>query len=207
MTANLNRVSPDGDRRSLGESVSHQLISFVRSFTTVLYVVMGMALLGLVLKFAAVTGGSFLFVFSMAMLMLLFLVQVGLSFFFVIANVRLALLGAFCSLALVSGFLALIFRYQDWFGWQMLFFVALPLYLLAAVFLVLYFRRYRRLHEPLRNFFYRNLLIPLALLLALAIISLLVNADVFNRSNEEWLEESPLETEAGTDTTGMWRGY
>jgi MFS family permease len=200
MTYHLNPSNnPDG-RPFLDESVSQQLASFIRTFTMVVYSVMGMAVLGLLLKVLAVTGGSFVFVFSMAMLLLLFLVQVGLSFFYVIANVRLALLGAFCSLALVSGFLALIFRYQDWFGWQMLFLAALPLYLLAAVFMVLYFRRYRRLHEPLRHFLYRNLLLPLAFLLVLAIVSLLVDADVFNRGDEGWLEESPLQTETGADT-------
>lgn len=195
---------------SLTESVSYRLSSFIRSFTRVLYVGLGMAVVGVVMKFLGVTGGSFVFVFSMAVLMLLFLVQVGLSFFYIISSVRLALLGSVSSLALVLGFLALIFRYQDWYGWQVVFFVALPLYVLAGILLFYYLKQYRKLHEPLRDFLYHNLLFPFGFLLVLGMISFFVDAETYNREKDDQLQESPLESRpdaAAEDTTGMWRAY
>jgi MFS family permease len=195
------------DRPSLVANVRYQLTSFIRSFTMVLYVAMGMVVVGVAMKFMGLTGGSFVFVFSMAVLMLLFLVQVGLSFFYILSNVRLALLGAVSSLSLVMSFLALIFRYQDWYGWQLLFYVALPLYLLVGVLLFLYLKRYKKLHEPLRDFFYRNLVVPFGFLLALGVFSFLFSAGKFNIEQDDRLHESPIPGAAATesDTTGMWR--
>jgi hypothetical protein len=206
MTFQPQPLQPD-EERSLAEGVSYRLSSFIRSFTTVLYVGMGMALVGMVMKLWGLTGGNFVFVFAMAVLMLLFLVQVGLSFFYILSNVRLALLGSVSSLALVLGFLALVFRYQNWYGWQVVLFAALPMYLLTGVLLYLYLRKYSRLQAPLRDFFYRNLLIPFGFLLALGIVSFLVDAETFNQEEDGMLQNSPLERDAAEDTTGLWRAY
>ncbi|MDX5420028.1 MAG: hypothetical protein LPK09_12500 [Hymenobacteraceae bacterium] len=197
------------DSRSLIANVRYQLTSFIRSFTMVLYVAMGMAVVGVVMKFLGVTGGSFVFVFSMAVLMLLFLVQVGLSFFYIISNIWLALLGSISSLSLVMSFLALIFRYQNWYGWQVIFYVALPLYILVGVLLFLYLRRYKKLHEPLRDFFYRNLVVPFGFLLVLGVVSFMFSAEKFNIEQEDRLQESPIPggEAADSDTAGMWRAY
>jgi MFS family permease len=209
MTFEPRPLHHDG-KRSLTESVSYRLTSFIRSFTTILYVGMGLAVVGVVMKFLGLTGGSFVFVFSMAFLMLLFLVQVGLSFFYIVSNVRLALLGSISSLSLVTGFLALIFRYQNWYGWQFVFYFALPVYLIVGVLLFLYLKRYKKLHEPLRDFFYRNLVIPFGFLLVLGIVSFLFRADEFNKEEDGMLQESPIPATgaaAEQDTTGMWRSY
>lgn len=197
------------ERRSLVADVRHQLISFIRSFTLLLYIVMGMAVVGVVMKFLGLTGGSFVFVFAMAVLMLLLLVQVGLSFFYIVSNVWLALLGAFSSFSLVAGLLALIFRYQNWFGWQVIFYAVVPLYLLVGLLLFLYLKRFRKLHEPLRNFFYLNLVIPFAFLLLLGVVSFLFSADRFNKEEDPVLEQSPIPIDgaATEDTTGLWRAY
>ena len=208
MTYQPQQRPPDGER-SLVESVSYRLSSFIRSFTTVLYAGMALALVGLVMKFLAITGGSFVFVFSMAVLMLLFLVQVGLSFFYIVSSVRLALLGAVSSLALVLGLLALIFRYQAWYGGQVVLFIALPLYLLTGVLLMLYLRDFSKLHEPLRTFLYRNLLIPFGFVLVLGIVSFVVNSEAYNKEDDGMLQESPLQnkSDVADDTSGMWRAY
>lgn len=206
MTSQPQPLQPD-EERSLVESVSYRLSSFIRSFTTVLYVGMGMALVGMVMKLWGLTGGNFVFVFAMAVLMLLFLVQVGLSFFYILSSVRLALLGSVSSLSLVLGFLALVFRYQNWYGWQVVFFAALPMYLLTGVLLYLYLQKYRRMHAPLRYFFYRNLLIPFGFLLALGIVSFLMDAEAFNQEEDGLLQNSPLERDTAEDTTGRWRAY
>ncbi|MCC9137139.1 hypothetical protein ACFSKU_20780 [Pontibacter silvestris] len=131
MTYNLSPHKPEGER-SLGAGANARIASFIHSFTLVLYVGMLMVLVGLVMKYLAVTGGSFVFVFAVAVLSLFFLIQIGLSFFYVIAKVRLALLGALSSVALVLGYLALLFRFQNWFGWEIIYFIALPLFLLIA---------------------------------------------------------------------------
>ncbi|WP_299705456.1 hypothetical protein [uncultured Pontibacter sp.] len=197
------------NRPSLVANVRDQLTAFIQSFTMVLYVAMGLAVVGVVMKFFGITGGSFVFVFSMAVLLLLFLVQVGLSFFYIISNIWLALLGAISSLSLVMSFVALIFRYQNWYGWQLVFFVALPMYILVGVLLFLYLRRYRKLHEPLRDFFYRNLVVPFAFLFVLGLVAFLFRTERFNKEDDPVLQESPIPAERADaeDTTGLWRGY
>jgi MFS family permease len=197
------------EKRSIIADVRYQLVSFIRSFTKVLYVAMSMAVVGVVMKFFGVTGGSFVFVFSMAVLLLLFLVQVGLSFFYIVSNVWLALLGAISSLSLVMSFVALIFRYQNWYGWQLIFFVALPMYILVGVLLFLYLKRFRKLHEPLRDFFYRNLVVPFGFLFVLGVVAFAFRAERFNKEENPVLQESPIPAEPATqqDTTGMWRSF
>ncbi|WP_299984512.1 hypothetical protein [uncultured Pontibacter sp.] len=197
------------EKRSLIADVRYQLISFIRSFTLVLYVALGMALVGVAMKFIGLTGGSFVFVFAMAVLILLFLVQVGLSFFYIVSNVWLALLGALSSFSLVTGLLALIFRYQNWYGWQVIFYAVVPLYILVGVLLFLYLKRFRKLHEPLRDFFYRNLVFPFVFVLLLGIVSFMFSADRFNKEEDPMLQESPIPADgaAAEDTTGMWRAY
>ncbi|PKV66900.1 hypothetical protein [Pontibacter ramchanderi] len=191
------------ERRSLVADVRYQLISFIRSFTLLLYIAMGMAMVGVAMKFLGLTGGSFVFVFAMAVLMLLFLVQVGLSFFYIVSNVWLALLGAFSSFSLVSGLLALIFRYQNWYGWQVLFYAVVPLYLLAGVLLFLYLKRFQKLHEPLHKFFYRNLVFPFVFVLLLGVVSFVFSADRFNQEDDPVLQRSPIPADAAADTTGL----
>lgn len=200
---------PHENRQSLVANVRDQLTSFIRSFTMVLYVAMGMAVVGVVMKFFGVTGGSFVFVFAMAVLLLLFLVQVGLSFFYIVSNVWLALLGAISSLSLVMSFLALIFRYQNWYGWQLVFFIALPMYILVGVLLFLYLKRFRKLHEPLRDFFYRNLVVPFGFLFVLGVVAFTIRAERFNKEEDPVLQESPIPASptAEQDTTGMWRTF
>ncbi|MDX5422450.1 MAG: hypothetical protein LPK07_13200 [Hymenobacteraceae bacterium] len=195
------------DRRPLLERASRNIASFIQSFTLVIWAGMVLAVVGLVMKALAIAAGNFVFVFAMAVLVLLFLVQIGVSFFYVITNVRLALLGAISSMALVLGFIALIFRYQAWVGAQIMFFISLPLFVLALVFMVLYFSRKYYVQKPHRLFLYRNLLIPFAFILVLGIIAMTTDTETFNPGEDGRLQESPLRNEAGTDTTDMWRAY
>lgn len=208
MTYDQHSLSKN-DKPSLVTNVRYQLTSFIRSFTMVLYVAMGMAVIGVGMKFFGITGGSFVFVFSMAVLTLLFLVQIGLSFFYIVSNVWLALLGSISSLSLVMSFVALIFRYQNWYGWQLVFFVALPMYILVGVLLFLYLRRYPKLHKPLRDFFYRNLVVPFGFLFVLGVVAFLFRTERFNKEEDPVLQESPIPGSgaAAEDTTGLWRGY
>ena len=180
------------ENRSLIADVRYQLISFIRSFTLLLYVAMGLAVVGVAMKFLSLTGGSFVFVFAMAVLVLLLLVQVGLSFFYIVSNVWLALLGAFSSFSLVSGLLALIFRYQNWYGWQVIFYAVVPLYLLAGVLLFLYLKRFQKLHEPLHKFFYRNLVFPFVFVLLLGVVAFMFSADQYNQEDDPVLQRSPI---------------
>lgn len=195
------------EERSLANNISYRISSFIRSFTTVLFVGMGMAAAGLLLKYYAVTGGSFVFVFAMAVLVMLFMVQIGLSFFYVITNVRLALLGAVTSAALALGFMALIFRYQNWVGWQIMFIIAFPLFLISAIVIGMYLLKRYELTKPHRNFLYRNLLFPYIFILVLGIMSLMVDAALFNKEQNDRLQQSPVRNNAEEDTTGMWRAY
>lgn len=198
--------TPD-EERPLSANVNARIASFIHSFTVVIYVGMLMVLVGLGMKYLAITGGSFVFVFAIAVLSLFSLIQIGLSFFYVIANVRLALVGALVSVALVWGYLALLFRFQDWYGWEVMYFIALPLFLLTAIFTGKFMYKHRNLVRPHYNFLLRNLLIPYLFILTLGVTSLAVDIDKFNHHDAGRLHESPLDQETEMDTTDMWRAY
>jgi hypothetical protein len=157
------------------EDINFKISSFINTFTTVLYVVLAMALAGIGMKFFQVNGGNFVFIFSVIVLTLMFLVQIGLSFFYIVSHVKLALLGAFGSLALALGFMAIMFRYQGWLGWQIMYFIALPIFLITAFFLGKYLSRHEKLHHNQTKFLYRNLLFPYVLVFVLGIASFLLD--------------------------------
>lgn len=198
-------LSEDG--RSTAKTAGYRISAFIRSFTLVIYVAMTMAVVGLVMKFLALAAGNYVFVFAMAMLALLFLVQIGLSFFYVISNVKLALLGSVCSVALVLGFTALIFRYQDWYGWQVTFFVALPVFLVTAYFIFKYFRKRQSLQKQHQAFLFRNLITPYIFIIILGLISAFANSELFYQNPDHRLQNSPIDNEEASDTSGMWRAY
>ena len=188
----LNRTPEPAGERNLVEEVNYRITSFVNTFRIVLFGAGLLAVVGLVMRYYAVTGGNALFVVAMVGLVLLFMVQIGLSFFYIIANLKLAFLGAFGSFALMLGSLALIFRFQDWWGWQLMFFLAIPIYMLSSIFLGMYLARKRALKPLQRKFLYRNLLIPFLFLLALAILSFVLDTDSYRRDNPfrdwSWVE-------------------
>ena len=168
---------------------------------------MVLAIGGLAMKFFAITGGSYVFVFATAFLALLFLVQIGLSFVYAVSNIRLALLGAVSSVALVLGMLALIFRYQHWVGWQVMCFTALPLFLLAALFMAAYLRRRHLLPAAHRAFLYRNLALPFGFLLALAVLALITDTRRLQDISDVRLKDSPVDHDTTRDTSGTWKAY
>jgi len=206
----MNHLSPPDPARlpPLLERAGSAISSFIRSFTWVVWAGMALALVGLAMKVFALASGNFVFVFALAMLVLLFLVQVGMSFFYVITNVRLALLGAISSLALVLGLLALIFYFQAWVGRQVMCWIALPVWVLMATYMVIYFRSSCYMQKPHRLFLYRNLLVPVVFVLALGLMAVVTGPDTFNPGEEAGRRQrTPVDTAPETDTTDMWRAY
>ncbi len=169
--------------RNLVEEVNVRITSFVNTFRVILFGTGLLAVVGLVMRYYAVTGGNAVFVIAMVGLVLLFMIQIGLSFFYIIANLKLAFLGAVGSFALMLGSLALIFRFQDWWGWQFMFFIAIPIYMISSIFLGMYLARKRALKPMQRKFLYRNLLIPFLFLLLLAILSFALDTDPYRQDN------------------------
>lgn len=194
------------EERAPAKTAGDRIAAFIRSFTKVIIVAMGMAVVGLAMKFAAIGSGNYVFVFAMAVLALLFLVQIGLSFFYVISNVRLALLGSICSVALVLGLTALIFRYQDWYGWQITFFIALPVFIVTAYYLFRYFRKRNTLQQQHRAFLQQNLILPYLFILMLGLVSAVAGTRLIQSPPDHRLQNSPVDAQT-TDTTGMWRAY
>lgn len=189
------------------KTASNRISAFIRSFTMVIFVAMAMAVVGLIMKFIAMPAGNYVFVFAMAVLALLFLVQIGLSFFYVISNVRLALLGSICSVALVLGFVALIFKFQDWYGWQVTFFIALPIFLVTAYFMLSYFKKRHSLQKQHRIFLYRNLIFPYLFIFILGLISAFAGQRLIDQQPIHKLQNSPVDNDTASDTSGMWRAY
>lgn len=157
------------------EDINYRISSFINTFTTILYVVMVMAVAGIAMKFLKMNGGNYVFIFSVIILALIFLVQIGLSFAYIVSHVKLALLGAFGSLALALAFLAVLFRYQGWQGWQVMYFIALPIFLITAFFLGKYLSKHEKLHHNQIKFLYRNLLFPYLLAFVLGISSFVLD--------------------------------
>lgn len=181
------------DVRPFTERMSGHIASFIHFFTVLLYVGMGIAVAGLLMKYFAVAGGSFVFIFALSFLSLLFLLQMVFSFFYVISNLMLALLGAFCSLSLVMGFLALMFRFQAWTGWQLMYFISLPLFLITAIFLGIYLPKRSRMPRPHQRFLFRNLIGPFLFLIVLGVVSVAANIHKFNKRDAGHLHHSPVE--------------
>ena len=173
MKTDLN-LNPDA-ALSQHEDINYRISSFINTFTTILYVVIVMALGGIAMKFFQMKGGNYVFIFSVLILTLLFLVQVGLSFFYIVSHIRLALLGAFGSLALALAFMAILFRYQGWLGWQIMYFIALPIFLITAFFLGRYLSAHEKLHHNQTRFLHRNLLFPYGLAFVLGIASFILD--------------------------------
>ncbi|MFC5270536.1 hypothetical protein [Adhaeribacter terreus] len=176
------------------EDINYRISSFINTFTTILYVALAMAVGGVIMKFLQINGGSYVFIFSIIILTLIFLVQIGLSFFFIVSHVKLALLGAFGSLALGLGFLAILFRYQGWLGWQIMYFIALPIFLITAFFLGKYRSRHEKLHHNQLRFLNRNLLYPYVLAFILGIASFVIDFRDREPNRNIILENAPPET-------------
>jgi hypothetical protein len=176
------------------EDINYRISSFINTFTTILYVALAMAVGGIVMKFLQINGGSYVFIFSVIILTLIFLVQIGLSFFFIVSHVKLALLGAFGSLALGLGFLAILFRYQGWIGWQIMYFIALPIFLITAFLLGKYRSRHEKLHPNQLRFLNRNLLFPYILAFVLGIASFVIDFRDRQPNRNIILENAPPES-------------
>jgi len=157
------------------EDINFRISTFINTFTNILYVVIVMSIGGLAMKFFQMNGASYVFIFSVLVLTLMFLVQIGLSFFYIVSHVRLALIGAFGSLALALAFLAIMFRYQGWPGWPIMYFIALPIFLITAFFLGKYLAGHEKLHHNQSKFLHRNLMLPYMLAFALGIGSFILD--------------------------------
>ena len=157
------------------EDINFRISSFINTFTSILYVAIVMAIGGIAMKFFQMKGGNYVFIFSVLILTLMFLVQIGLSFFYIVSHIRLALLGAFGSLALALAFMAILFRYQGWFGWQIMYFIALPIFLITAFFLGRYLTSHGKLHHNQNRFLHRNLLFPYVLAFVLGVASFIID--------------------------------
>ena len=151
--------------------IHYRLTRFSNWFSKVLLGGIVLGMVGMVMKMMGLPAGGFVFVFAMSVLMLLLFFQIGISFMYVMSNLPLALLGAFCSLGLVLGFLAIIFRFQVWMGWRVMLFVSLPVYLFSGIFMLVFFLKRKHLHAAHRKFLYLNLIIPFAFAMLLFLIS------------------------------------
>src|SRR5690606_10156568 len=149
---------------------------------------------GVIMKFLQINGGSYVFIFSVFILTLIFLVQIGLSFFFIVSHVKLALLGAFGSLALGLGFLAILFRYQGWPGWEIMYFIALPIFLITALLLGKYRSKHEKLHHNQLRFLNRNLVFPFVLAFVLGIASFVIDFQDREPNRNIILENAPAGT-------------
>ncbi|HSI91841.1 MAG TPA: hypothetical protein VK927_12045 [Adhaeribacter sp.] len=182
------------------EDINYRISSFINTFTMVLFIAMLMAVAGLLMKILEMNGGSYVFIFSIIVLMLMFLVQIGLSFFYIVSHVKLALLGAFGSLALALSFLAVLFRFQGWPGWQIMYLISLPIFLITAFFLGRYLNHHEKLHHNQSRFLYRNLLFPYVLAFVLAVSSFVI--DINKPESRNIILENAPATQA--DSAGKW---
>ena len=163
---------PDSSQLS---DIKYRISTFIKSFTLVLYVAIGVAVVGAIMVLLHASAGSFIFIFSLIMLGLLFLIQVGLSFFYVVTQIKLALLGAFGSLTLALGFMAIIFQYKEWWGWQVLYLVVAMAYLLSGAYIVLLLVTKHKMKPHYRHFLVNNLLIPYLLILLLSALTFYID--------------------------------
>lgn len=162
--------------------IHYRLNRFTDRFSVAVLAGSALALVGMLMKMKALPGAGLVFVLAMGLLMLLLVLQILVSFVYVTNHWPLALLGAFCSLGLALGFLAIIFRYQLWMGWRIMLIISLPVYLLSGVCLLVFLLRRKRLHGTQRKFLYRNLLIPFAFTMLLFLIAFSLRPAQFQKT-------------------------
>ncbi|MDQ3290512.1 MAG: hypothetical protein M3Q05_04400 [Bacteroidota bacterium] len=164
---------------SAGESdIRSHIRSFISGYTKCIYLTLILSGIGLYLQFYQKYTDK-LFVFTLGALVLLFLGQMLLSFSFMLKNLWVALLGAFCSLALATGFIAVLFTFQGWWGASILLTLTAPLGVVTFFFLLGYLlTQDRRHHRHQRHFLFFNLLIPFGVLFVLSLIAFFVRAAV-----------------------------
>ncbi|RYF88161.1 MAG: hypothetical protein EOO03_09020 [Chitinophagaceae bacterium] len=159
--------------------INYKINRFVDSFGKWLLMAMILASAGILMKMWALPAGGFVFVFSILVLAVMFVVQIALSFVYIVSNVRLALLGSFCSLGLVMAFLAIIFRYQVWFGWQIMLLITMPMYFLSALVLVYFLIHKKKFHLSQYKFLVKNLVVPFVFTMLLLLVSFVLSPDTF----------------------------
>lgn len=160
---------------SAGESdIRSHIRSFMAGYTKCIYLTLVLTGIGLYMQYYQQLTDK-LFVFTLGGLVLLFVGQMLLSFSFMLKNLWIALLGAFCSLALATGFTAILFTFQGWWGSSILITLTTPLGIVTFLFLtgymIIHKDRYRRRQY---HFLLFNLLIPFGVLLLLSIMAFLV---------------------------------
>ncbi len=159
--------------------LNYRINRFVDGFAKWLLIAMILASAGILMKMWALPAGGFVFVFSVLVLTILFIIQIALSFVYIVSNVRLALLGSFCSLGLVMAFLAIIFRYQVWFGWQIMLIITMPMYFLSALVLVYFLINKRKFHTSHYKFLVKNLVVPFVFTMVLLLVSFVLSPGTF----------------------------
>lgn len=153
-------------------SIDHRIRSFISGYTKCIYLTLGLSGIGLFAQFYQQATQNDLFVVTTSALAVLFLGQMMLSFYFIMKNFWVALLGAFCSLALAIGFTAILFIYEGWWGWSIMAILAMPLAILTFICLAFYLLHRQHLcRRSQRHFLLRNLLIPFGFLLLLSVLA------------------------------------
>ncbi|PSR55802.1 hypothetical protein AHMF7605_21030 [Adhaeribacter arboris] len=145
--------------------------SFMAGYSKCIYLNLVLTGIGLYLQYFQQLTDK-LFVFTLGSLGLLFLGQMLLSFSFMLKNLWVALLGSFCSLALATGFTAVLFTFQGWWGARILLTLTAPLGVITFLVLIGYlFTQRNQYHKRQNHFLFFNLLIPFAVLLLLSVMS------------------------------------
>lgn len=157
---------------SADTGANSRIRSFIAGYTKCIYLALGLSGIGFYIQFYQQLTDK-LFVFTTGSLVLLFLGQMVLSFYFILKNLWVALLGAFSSLAMAMGFTAVLFIFQGWWGWSILAVLAAPLAVVTFLCLVGYTlnQLYKKRHRRQRQFLLLNLLVPFACLLLLSFIA------------------------------------
>ncbi|WP_051359717.1 hypothetical protein [Adhaeribacter aquaticus] len=151
-------------------SVNAHLNAIINAFTSGLLLTGMGVLLGVVLKLMHLIGQDVVFVFSLSVMALLLILQIGLSLVYIFSHLRLALLGAFSSLANAMACLSLVFLFEQWWGSSLMIFLTTPIFVLSVVFLIAYFLVGEHRHTTHRKFLYLNILLPFLFVLALGIV-------------------------------------
>ena len=153
--------------------VNSRIKSFIAGYTKCIYLALGLSGIGFYIQFYHQLTDK-LFVITTGSVVVLFLGQMLLSFYFILRNLWVALLGAFSSLAIAVGFMAVLFIFQDWWGWSILVVLAAPLAVITFLCLLVYTLNqiYRGGHRRQRQFLLLNLLVPFACLLFISLLAI-----------------------------------
>ena len=149
----------------------------MKTIGKLLIIALGVSLLGFIFKMTSIPGGGILLTLGLSFASVLTFIQLRFSLNQIKNNQALKITSASMSLTLSISFIGILFRYQWWPGWNLYYFLAIPLFVILTI---VFFSIWNKFKESeYRKYITRNILLPWIFAFVFGIIPLVVSYKTF----------------------------